>query len=187
MPHVQALGKNNTQSCCPLCVWAPHPWAGRFHARKASYDTVNRIILTRKLFEITQDMMLTELIENMLSNRCFVVDLVGKRNMTQFEEEWHSTWQRPCPYLVQHLYKWPVSPIPTQWVSCTPMICALSHWSNHLRRWKILLVKHSQGWLHTTVPTTSGIIQRELRESPFIWKTEMHSENWWLYGQRPHC
>ena len=37
-------------------------------------------ILTRKLLEITQDVRLTELIQNMLSNRRFFVDLVGKRS-----------------------------------------------------------------------------------------------------------
>ena len=46
----------------------------------AAYDTVNDRILTRKLFEITQDVRLTELIQNMLSNRRFFVDLVGKRS-----------------------------------------------------------------------------------------------------------
>ena len=44
----------------------------------AAYDTVNHRILTRKLFEITQDVGLAELIQNMLSNRRFYVDLVGK-------------------------------------------------------------------------------------------------------------
>ena len=47
----------------------------------AAYDTVNHTILTRKFFEITQDVRLTELIQNMLSNRRFFVDLVGKRNI----------------------------------------------------------------------------------------------------------
>ena len=46
----------------------------------AAYDTVNHRILTRKLFEITQDVRLTELIQNMLSNRRFFVDLVAKRS-----------------------------------------------------------------------------------------------------------
>ena len=46
----------------------------------AAYVTVNHRILTRKLFEITQDVRLTELIQNMLSNRHFCVDLVGKRS-----------------------------------------------------------------------------------------------------------
>ena len=46
----------------------------------AAYDTVNHRILTRKLCEITQDVRLTELIQNMLSNRRFFVDLVGKRS-----------------------------------------------------------------------------------------------------------
>ena len=46
----------------------------------AAYDTVNHRILTRKLFEITHDVKLTELIQNMLSNRRFYVDLAGKRS-----------------------------------------------------------------------------------------------------------
>ena len=46
----------------------------------AAYDTVNHIIITRKFFEITHDVRLTELIQNMLSNRRFYVDLVGKRS-----------------------------------------------------------------------------------------------------------
>ena len=44
----------------------------------AAYDTVNHRILTRKFFEITQEVRLAELIQNMLSNRRFYVDLVGK-------------------------------------------------------------------------------------------------------------
>ena len=44
------------------------------------FDTVNHIILSRIFFEITQDARLTELIQNMLSNRRFYVDLVGKRS-----------------------------------------------------------------------------------------------------------
>ena len=46
----------------------------------AAYDTVNHIILTRKLCEITHDTRLTELIQNMLSNRRLYVDLVGKHS-----------------------------------------------------------------------------------------------------------
>ena len=37
----------------------------------AGYDTVNHRILTRKFFEITHDVRLTELLQNMLSNRRF--------------------------------------------------------------------------------------------------------------------
>ena len=46
----------------------------------AAYDTVNHRILTRKFFEITEDVSLTELIQNMLSNIRFFVYLVGKRS-----------------------------------------------------------------------------------------------------------
>ena len=46
----------------------------------AAYDTVNHRIVTRKFFEITQDVRLTELIQNMLSNKRLCVDLVGKRS-----------------------------------------------------------------------------------------------------------
>ena len=38
----------------------------------AAYDTVNHRILTRKLFEIIQDVSLTELIQDMLSNICLL-------------------------------------------------------------------------------------------------------------------
>ena len=46
----------------------------------AAYDTVNHRILTRKLFELTKDVKLTEHILNLLSNRRFYVDLKGKRS-----------------------------------------------------------------------------------------------------------
>ncbi|CAH1258394.1 Hypp2004 [Branchiostoma lanceolatum] len=46
----------------------------------AAYDTVNHRILTKKLFEITKDVRLTELIQNLLSNRRFFVDLNGNRS-----------------------------------------------------------------------------------------------------------
>ena len=57
--------------------------------------------------------------------------------------------------------------IPTQGVSYTPMICALPHRSNPLRRWGRLLVTHSKAWLHTTLPTTSRLIQRKTQISTF--------------------
>ena len=46
----------------------------------AAYDTVDHRIITRKFFEITQDVRLTELIQNMLSNRRFYENhqLTGK-------------------------------------------------------------------------------------------------------------
>ncbi|CAH1248509.1 Hypp8181 [Branchiostoma lanceolatum] len=46
----------------------------------AAYDTVNHRILTKKLFQITKDVRLTELIQNLLSNRRFFVDLNGNRS-----------------------------------------------------------------------------------------------------------
>ena len=46
----------------------------------AAYDTVNHRILTKKLYEMTSDVRLTELICNMLSNRRFFVDLCGRRS-----------------------------------------------------------------------------------------------------------
>ncbi|XP_038058777.1 uncharacterized protein LOC119730062 [Patiria miniata] len=46
----------------------------------AAYDTVNHRILTSKIFEMTGDVRLTELIQNLLSNRRFFVDLNGNRS-----------------------------------------------------------------------------------------------------------
>ncbi|KAI8511926.1 hypothetical protein Bbelb_110260 [Branchiostoma belcheri] len=46
----------------------------------AAYDTVNHRILTRKIFEITKDARLTELIQNLLSNRRFFVDVNNDRS-----------------------------------------------------------------------------------------------------------
>ena len=109
----------------------------------AAYHTGNHIILTRKLFEITQDVRLTELIQNMLSNRRVYVDLVGKRSRWRRQKmTFHKAASLAlcCSTYIQMISLF----IPTQGVSCTPMICALPHRSNHLRRWKRLLVMHSQ-------------------------------------------
>ena len=46
----------------------------------AAYDTVNHRILTRKVFEMTKDVKLTQLIQNLLSNRRFYVNLNGTRS-----------------------------------------------------------------------------------------------------------
>ena len=106
----------------------------------AAYDTVSHRILTRKLFEITQDVRLTELIQNI----CYQTDVFrGPRWQTQQmaqTEKWPSTRQRPCPSAVQHYIQMTSLSIPTQGVSCTPIICALPHRSNPLRRWNRLLV-----------------------------------------------
>uniref|UniRef100_A0A3Q2XML3 Reverse transcriptase domain-containing protein n=1 Tax=Hippocampus comes TaxID=109280 RepID=A0A3Q2XML3_HIPCM len=50
------------------------------HHLSAAYDTVNHRILTRKLYEMTSDVRLTQLICNMLSSRRFFVDLNGSRS-----------------------------------------------------------------------------------------------------------
>ena len=47
------------------------------------YVMVNHRILVQKLFQITKDVRLTKLIQNMLASRCFFVDLAGKCN------RWH--------------------------------------------------------------------------------------------------
>ena len=49
----------------------------------AAYDTVNHRILVKKLFDLTKDLKFTELIQTMLSNRRFFVDLDGS----------HSRWR----------------------------------------------------------------------------------------------
>ena len=102
---------------------------------------VNHIILARKFFEITQDARLSELIQNMLSNRRFSVVLVGKR----------SIWRRQKNGLPQDNVLASVlfnictndQPVhPKQGVSCAPMIYAFPHRSNPVRRWNRLLVMH---------------------------------------------
>ena len=112
----------------------------------AAYDTVNHIILTRKFFEITHDARLTEMIQNMLSNRRFYVDLVGKRSRWRRHKNGLSQGSVLAPLLFNiYIYIQMISMfIPTQGVSYTPMIYALPHRSNPLRRWKRLFVMHSQ-------------------------------------------
>jgi hypothetical protein len=46
----------------------------------AAYDTVNHRSLLHKILEITKDINLTELIESMLANRYFFVELGGKKS-----------------------------------------------------------------------------------------------------------
>lgn len=46
----------------------------------ATYDKVNHRILVQKVSKITTDANLTALIQNMLENRCFFVDLRGDRS-----------------------------------------------------------------------------------------------------------
>ena len=70
----------------------------------AAYDTVNHIILTRKLFEITQDVRLTELIQNMLSNRRVYVDLVAQRSRWRRQKNGLPQGSVFAP-VVQHIYK----------------------------------------------------------------------------------
>ena len=71
----------------------------------AACDTVNHRILNRNLFEITQDVRLTELIQEHVIKQTL---LCGPRRQTQQmaqTEEWPSTRQRPCHSVVQHIYK----------------------------------------------------------------------------------
>ena len=46
----------------------------------AAYDTVNHRCLLHKILELTKDIRLTELIESMLENRLFFVELGGKKS-----------------------------------------------------------------------------------------------------------
>ena len=46
----------------------------------AAYDTVNHICLPSKILELTKDIRLMELIESMLENRLFFVELGGKKS-----------------------------------------------------------------------------------------------------------
>lgn len=46
----------------------------------AAYDTVNHSRLLSKILETTKDTCLTELVESMLENRHFFVELGGKRS-----------------------------------------------------------------------------------------------------------
>ena len=46
----------------------------------AAYDTVNHRCLLHKILELTKDIRLTELIESMLENRLFFVELSGKKS-----------------------------------------------------------------------------------------------------------
>ena len=46
----------------------------------AAYDTVNHRCLLHKILELTKDIHLTELIESMLENRLFFVELGGKKS-----------------------------------------------------------------------------------------------------------
>ena len=89
----------------------------------AAYDTVNHRILTRKLFEITQDVRLTELIQNMLSNRRFFVDLVGKRSRWRRQKNGLPQGSVLAPLLFNIIiYKWSACPsqhkeFPVRWWS----------------------------------------------------------------------
>ena len=48
-----------------------------------AYDTVNHRCLLHKILEFTKDICLTKLIESMLENRLFFVELGGKKSRWQ--------------------------------------------------------------------------------------------------------
>ena len=52
----------------------------------AAYDTVNHIILIQKLFNITQDSTLCRVIQNLLSNRRFYVELNNERSRWRLQK-----------------------------------------------------------------------------------------------------
>ena len=67
-------------------------------------SALNHRILTRTLFEITQDVRLTELIQNMLSNRRFLRTSSGNA-ADGVDRRMAFTRHRHCHSVVQHLYK----------------------------------------------------------------------------------
>ena len=151
MPHLQTLRKTPTQSCCPLCGSAPHPWAGRFQARKVSrcrplaglWHSEPQIPHQEIIWDNTYRMWGL----HNWSRTCYIkhTSLCGpRRQMQQLgqTEQLHSTGQRTCPSVVQHMYKWPA------WSSQYKdfPVRRWSHRINHLRRWKRLLATRSKSF-----------------------------------------
>ena len=52
----------------------------------AAYDTVNHMILIQKLYNITQDRQLCRVLQNMLSNRRFYVELNNERSRRRIQK-----------------------------------------------------------------------------------------------------
>ena len=74
-----------------------------FVDQSAAYDTVNHRILIQKLYNITQDSHLCKILQNMLSNRRFYVELNNERSKWRVQKnglprEW------PITNPVQHLH-----------------------------------------------------------------------------------
>ena len=62
----------------------------------AAYDTVNHRCLLHKILDITKDIRLTELIESMLENRLYFVELGDQRSRWRRLREWPPTGECSC-------------------------------------------------------------------------------------------
>ena len=59
----------------------------------AAYDTVNHRVLLTKLYGMTEDAEFTKLIESMMSNRRFNVELNGKKRIIVYVK---GVFSHPC-------------------------------------------------------------------------------------------
>ena len=70
-----------------------------FVALSAAYDTENHRLLIQKLYNITQDSALCGVVQNLLSNRRFYVELNKRTKQMETTEEWPTQGSTLSPIL----------------------------------------------------------------------------------------
>ena len=79
-----------------------------FSDLSAAYDTVNHIIIMQKLYNITKDSPLRRVIQNMLSNRRFYVELNNERSRWRKQKNGLPKGSVLFPHPFQHLHDQPL-------------------------------------------------------------------------------
>ena len=90
--------KPTTESHLVHRGWLPgrHDNRYSFADLSAAYDTVNHRLLTQKRYNTTNDSLLCRVIQNMLSNRRFYVEMTNEKNKMENTEEWPTTRKCGC-------------------------------------------------------------------------------------------
>ena len=78
----------------------------------AAYDTVNHRLLIQKLYKTTLDSQLCRVIQNLLSDRRFYVELNNERSRWRIQKtkERSTTGECSLPHSIQHIYERSANP-----------------------------------------------------------------------------
>ena len=137
-------------------------------------DTVNHILLIQKLFNITQDSTLCRVIQNLLSNRRFYVELNNERSRRRLQQNGLPQESVLFPNPFQHIHQYSASP----WWNKELHLC---RWPVHHSPVPYLLTSREYywrgiGWTHRVLRKQQSACQSWQDVSHLVSSTEQRGK-----------